>query len=400
MPAHEGTGTAAAALPAARIAISVAFLVFGAVFGLWAAHIPSIAGRLHLDPAIIGIALLMIGLGGVVSQPIAGALVPRLGSRLLSAILTPAMLIAFLLPLLAWNTPVVIGATLVFGLAAGGCNVALNTQASEIERARGKPTMSSFHGFFSLGALVGAALGGAIIAVGWQDGRGAAVVVIASLAIVIFTSRYYLASPPAAAATKVARTRFALPPALVLALAAIAFIANMVEGAVADWSALYLSSVRHIDPALAVSGYALFAAAMTVFRLSGGPVVAALGERSTVLVGGVLMATGMTVVVFSPWDSVSPFGFALVALGAANNIPVIIGAASRIPGIAPSTGVAAAATGNLLGLLIGPPVIGFIAHATSLSTALALLCLSGVIVAVSASLYPWPAASHAAPDSV
>jgi MFS family permease len=126
-------------------------------------------------------------------------------------------------------------------------------------------------------------------------------------------------------------------------------------------------------------------------------VVSALGERSIILFGGLLMAVGMAAVVFSPWDGLSPFGFALVAIGAANNIPVLIGAASRVRGTTPGAGVAAAATGALLGFLIGPPVIGFIAHAAGLATALGLLCLSGLIIATAAAAYRWPERTVAEP---
>ena len=109
-----------------------------------------------------------------------------------------------------------------------------------------------------------------------------------------------------------------------------------------------------------------------------------------VLFGGALVAVGMAVVVLSPWAVVSPFGYALVAIGEANAIPVMMGAAARAPGVAPSAGVAATATGALLAFLVGPPVIGFIAHATNLSLALGLLSLSGVVVMVGAALYRWP----------
>lgn len=375
----------------ARAAISAAFFLFGMVFGLWGAHIPTIAARVHLDPAVLGLALLMIGLAGVVSQPITGWLTPRFGSQRLAVILTPAMLASILIPIFAWNTAAVFIGTFVFGFISSGCNVALNTQASDIERARGKPTMSSFHGFFSLGALAGAALGGGIIAIGWQDGRGAAAAVAVAVIIVVVSARFYLPTEPARADATKGRRGFSLPPAMVIGLAAIAFVANMVEGAVADWSTLYLSTIRGIDPALAVSGYALYSLAMSICRLGGGPVVSALGERSILLFGGLLMAAGMAAVVFSPWNALSPFGFALVAIGAANNIPVLIGAAARVPGTTPGAGVATAATGALLGFLIGPPVIGFIAHAAGLAVALGLLCLSGIIIAVAAALYRWPA---------
>jgi MFS family permease len=181
-----------------------------------------------------------------------------------------------------------------------------------------------------------------------------------------------------------------LPNAPVMGLAVLTFLSNTVEGAVADWSGLYLSTVRDLTPAAAASGFAVFSLAMAICRLGGGPVVARLGEKSIVLFGGVLMAIGMAVVVLSPWAVISPLGFALVAIGAANTIPVMMGVASRAPGVAPSTGIATTATGALLGFLIGPPIIGFIAQAMGLSVALGLLGLVGFVIVIGAALYQWP----------
>lgn len=375
----------------ARIAVSACFFMFGLGFALWAVHIPVVTQRLALDPAILGLALLNVGLGGVISQPLTGWLVARTGSRPAASVLMLVFQIAFLAPIVAWSTPVFFLATLILGLASGANNVAINTQASEIERARGRPTMSSFHGFFSLGALAGATLGGGIIAIGLQDGIGAAVVALAMLAIAAFATRYFLPTKPALKTeSRDGRARFALPSGAVLGLAALTFFSNTVEGAVNDWSALYLAAVRGFSDSAAASGFALFSLAMAICRLAGGPVVARLGEKSIVLYGGLLMAAGMAIVVLSPWAIVSPFGFALVAIGAANTIPVMMGAAARAPGVAPSTGVAATATGALLGFLIGPPIIGFIAQAAGLSVALGLLSLAGVVLVVGAVLYQWP----------
>jgi MFS family permease len=249
--------------------------------------------------------------------------------------------------------------------------------------------MSSFHGFFSLGGLSGAALGGGIIAVGWQDGRGALAVAVVMLAAAVFVGSHLLPSTPAAPSAAKRTKRFALPSPAVLGLVVLTFFANTVEGSANDWSSLYLSTVRGFSPAAAAAGLALFACGMAICRLFGGPVVARLGERRVVAWGGALVTIGMAVVVFSPWTFVSPAGFALVALGAANAIPIMMGAASRIPGEAPSAGVAATATGALLGFLIGPPVIGFIAHAHGLSTALSCICLVGLILLVGALVYRW-----------
>jgi MFS family permease len=381
----------------ARIAVSAGFFVFGLAFALWAVHIPIIAERLALNPATLGLALLNVGVGGVISQPLTGWLISRTGSRPLATLFLLVFLAAVIIPITAWTTPLFFLATLILGLTAGACNVAINTQASEIERARGKPTMSSFHGFFSLGALAGASLGGGIIAIGRQDGTGAAVILAVMVAAAAFAARFFLpTSPPPKPEPGSARKGLTLPTGAVLGLAALTFFSNIVEGAVGDWSALYLTVERGLTQATAASGFALFSLAMAVCRLAGGPVVARLGEKRILLCGGLLMSLGMAVVVFSPWAIISPFGFALVAIGAANTIPVMMSVAARAPGTSPGVGVAATATGALLGFLIGPPIIGFIAQALGLAAALGLLSLVGLIVAIGAALYRWPSGTQQA----
>jgi MFS family permease len=376
----------------ARIALSLSFFMWGVGFALWAVHIPIIAARLMVDPAVLGLALLNIGFGALISQPISAWLVSRIGSKKTLSISMPAFMLAIMAPILAWSTPVLFIATFLLGLAVGINNVAINTQGSEIEKRRELPTMSSFHGFFSLGELGGAALGSAIFALRLQDGRGAGVLAAVMIATSLFAARFYLENiAPVVANQKTdVKRRFMIPGGGILGLVVLTFFSNTVEGAVNDWSTLYLATVRGFSETFSTSGFAAFALAMAVCRLAGGPVVARLGEKRILVYGGVLMAAGVGVVVFSPWSLLSPLGFALVAIGAANTIPVMMSTAARTPGVEPSIGIAAVATGALLGFLIGPPTIGFVAHAWGLAVALGLLSLAGVIIVVGALLRRWP----------
>jgi MFS family permease len=364
--------------------------MFGLTLGLWAVHIPTIAGRLHLDPAILGLALLNVGLGGVFSQPLTGWLIARSGSLLPARILVPLCLVVFVLPIVAWSVPVFFLATLLLGAAGGANNVAINTQASEIERARGKPTMSSFHGFFSLGALGGASLGGAIIAVHRQDGSGAAAVIAVLLVIALVAGWYFLRSPPPPQRPREpGARRLAIPSLAVLSLSVLVFFSNTVEGAVNDWSALYLSTVRGFEPATAVSGFALFSLAMAFCRLAGGRWWRGSARKASFFSAASSGRRHGHRRVLAVGDC-QPARLCLRCRRGRQYDPGDDGAASRSPGTSPSAGVAATATGGLLGFLIGPPIIGFIAHALGLSVALGFLSLAGVIVFVGAALLRWP----------
>ncbi len=257
----------------------------------------------------------------------------------------------------------------------------MNVQATEVEAARGRPTMSSFHGFFSLGALIGAGLGAVIIAAGWGDGSGATVVAAILFVLTLVAIPNLWPSAPAAHAGP----HFALPNRPAFALGMLAFLAFAIEGSVTDWSALFLSTVKQAGVAGAGAGFAAFSVAMAVFRLSGDTVVARLGPRATMLTGAAIIVTGQLLAILAPWAPLAAAGFALVGVGCANLVPVTFSAASRVPGMTPNLSIAAVTTMGYAGFLTVPPILGFVGHAFGLSATLTLVALMGVAVLTLAS---------------
>ena len=296
--------------------------------------------------------------------------------------LTFAFVIVTPLLISAGSVPILFLACALFGASLGGLDVAMNTQASEIETARGRPIMSSFHGFFSVGGLVGALLGGAIIAVGWGDGSGAAIAALAFLVFAVYSARHLLPSERPISVGP----RFALPSRAVIGLGMIAFLSFAIEGAIADWSALYLSTVKQATAAAAATGFAMFSCAMAGCRLAGDVFVARFGQRLTLTLGGGLITLGLAIAILAPWALVGALGFALVGIGAANIVPVIFSAGPRVPGVAPGVAVATIATLGYSGFLVAPPLIGVVAKAYGLSSGLWLVALGGLIVAAVAAL--------------
>ena len=175
--------SAAPALLRARVAVSLVFFLLGTGSGIWAVHIPLIQARLDIDPAVLGLALLALAIGAMLSMPLAGWIVGRLGSRVPTAVAIIVYLIVVPLPILAGSVPLFFAAAFAFGLLMGTVDVAANVQASEVEAARRRPTMSSFHAYFSIGGLIGALIAAWVIAIGWGDGRGA---VAATLVFLVF----------------------------------------------------------------------------------------------------------------------------------------------------------------------------------------------------------------------
>jgi hypothetical protein len=240
--------------------------------------------------------------------------------------------------------------------------------------------MSSFHGFFSVGALCGASLGGLIVAAGWGNGGGAAATAAVFFVVSIWAAFNLLPSDRGVAGGP----RFTLPDRAVLGLGTITFLAFAGEGAITDWSALFLATVKHAEPATAGLGFAVFSVAMTLFRLTGDAVVLRIGPVAAVVGGGTLMAIGMVIALIAPGHYLSALGFAVAGVGTANLVPVAFSAAARTPGVPAGVGVAAVTTLGYSGFLIFPPLIGFVAKSFGLNAALVVVAIMGATIAAMA----------------
>jgi MFS family permease len=365
-------------LAVARVALSIVFLLLGFGAGIWAVHIPIIQARLGVDPGVLGLVMFAMACGAIVGMPVMGSLIARLGSRRPTVWATLAYTIVMALPVAAPDLPLLFAAAFVFGAALGSLDVAMNTQAAELEAARRRPTMSSFHGFFSVGGLVGSLVGAGIIAAGWGNGGGALVAALACLGLAAYAvARLFESGRPAAAGP-----RFALPSRAVVALGLIAFLCFAIEGAIGDWSALYLATIKGAAPAAAAAGFAMFSLAMAICRLIGDGIVARLGQTLTIVLGGALIVLGIAIAVIAPWPAVGAVGFALVGIGAANIVPVAFSVGARAPGAAASVNIAAVTTLGYSGFLVAPPLIGMVAKNFGLSAGLWLVAAGGLVVAL------------------
>ncbi len=375
--AHLDTAARVALAFRARIAVSIAFLILGFGPGLWAVHIPIVQERLEISPAILGVALLVMAAGAVVSMPIMGWAVGHLGSRGPTAAGVLLYMIVAPLPILADSVPLFFVALFFFGLLMGGLDVVGNVQASDVETLRGKPTMSSFHAFYSIGALLGALAGAFVIAQGWGDGSGAVVICAILFVVGALSVRNLLATDKPEAGPQ-----FALPSRAVLGLGFVAALVFAIEGAVTDWSALFLTDAKKATPETAAFGYAAYALAMAGLRLVGDPIVTRFGARRLVVGGGLLCVLGLGIALASPWPLVGAIGFGLVGLGAANIAPICFSAGARVPGVAPGLGVSAVATMGYSGFLVFPPILGFAAELFGLSAAIGIVLVMSMALAL------------------
>ncbi len=352
-----------------RLATSLVFLANGAGIGAWAASIPGVKSGLGLTGTALGFGLLMLAAGAMSAMPLAGWLGARRGG-----LVGPAGALfaaALLLPAAAPGYAALLPALFVLGATNGALDVLMNAHAARVEAARGQAIMSSFHACWSLGGLLGA--GGTALAV--HLGAGVLPFAAAAVAAVVGAAAWMGLGDRAPGDGSAG---FAWPSRAVAGIGALCFLAFMTEGAVADWSGVFLTGVAGATASGAAAGFAGFSAAMVLGRVFGDLIVRRLGPALVLRAGAGLAALGFGLAVM--WPAAGAAGFALVGLGVANMAPLMFSAAGRA-GNAASTGVAAVATLGYAGLLLGPPLIGVAADLIGLRAALGLLILAAGVLA-------------------
>jgi MFS family permease len=367
-----------------RRAVAAMFILNGALLGIWASRIPAIAATHALTPNLLGLLLLCLAAGAIISFPIAGRMVDRFGAAPVTRIIALAYCAALIALGFAPSLELLALSLFLFGMAHGSMDVSMNVWAAEVEKAAGRPMMASFHAMFSLGAGVAAAMGYFAIKTGFTV---PAHFVLASLPLGAITLGFASQHWASARAKPGGGSLFALPKGALIFVGIIAFAAAMGEGAVADWGAVFLNSTIGTSEALATLGYSAFSVAIFAMRMAGDRVILRFGAGNTARISGFIALAGVLTVVTSSGLGQALTGFALMGLGYAVLFPLAFSRAAADPGITPGRAIAAVATLGYGGLLLGPPVIGFIAEATSLRAALITLAvLAALIVALAPHL--------------
>ncbi|MCX4475509.1 MFS transporter [Streptomyces cellulosae] len=355
-----------------RLALTAFFALDGFVFAGWVVRIPAVKEQTGASASALGLALLGVSAGAVITMTLTGRLCRRYGSHLVTVVCAVLLSVSVALPALTHSALALGVVLLVFGAAYGGINVAFNSAAVDLVAALGRPIMPSFHAAFSLGGMIGAGLG-ALVAGSLSPVRHLTGLAVVALLVTAVAGRALMRCEPLTPADggrpaegsgprRDRRTR-----ALVAVFGLIALCTAYGEGALADWGALHLEQDLDASPGAAAVGYLCFALAMTVGRLSGTTLLERLGRTRTILVGGSTAAAGMLLGALAPYLWAALLGYAVTGLGLANLFPVAVERAGALAG---PSGVATASTLGYGGMLLGPPAIGFMADWYSLPAAL------------------------------
>ena len=360
-----------------RFAVAIFFFFCGLLFSSWASRIPTIKESFGLNEAELGAVLVMLPLGSFIALPIAGWAVHRAGSRWMT--LFSCIGYALMLYLVSkGNTVFLLSLSLFFfGFMGDLLNISMNTQGLDVQRIYKKPILSSFHGMWSLGALSGALIGGWTL----KHGLGTSQHFLLIMAVVIVISLIlsgFLGKTDEK--QEEGKKLFAMPDKALWLIGLICFCCALCEGAMADWSALYYKEVVNDPGKVSTTGFTFYIFTMAIGRFTGDRLLMWLNYRKLLMVDSILIAGGLALAlsVRNPLFVIA--GFALVGFGVSTIIPIAYMLAGRSKTMKASIALAAVSTIGFTGFLIGPPVIGFVAHQTGLRVALLLVLFMGVTI--------------------
>jgi len=373
-PAHRKPAAGRAEQHSTRLL----FLLAGFSAAAWASLVPVAKAATGVNEGELGLVLLCLGIGSLLAMPVSGVVSTRHGCR--KVLMVCGVALCACLPLLAsvQNVFTLAAALFFFGAMIGTFDCVMNIQAVIVERDSKRPLMSGFHGFYSLGGLLGAATTSAIMDLGVSPFATVSAIALAGVLLLMGIRRHVLPygnpaeGPP-----------FALPRGEVLFLGMLCMTVFLVEGSMMDWSAVMLTENHGMPVAQAGYGFAAFSLTMTFGRLTGDRIVARVGRRSVVTVGGLLAMGGILLATLVPFWQAALLGYAMVGLGCSNIVPVLFTAVGRQTSMPQSVAVPAMSTLGYAGVLAGPAAIGFIAHHSSLPMAFLLVAALMLFVAIS-----------------
>jgi len=359
-----------------RLATRIVFFIAGYVTATWAVIVPYAKANTGVNEATLGSLLLCLGMGALVAMPLTGVLTSRFGCR--KVIMVALAIVMLTTPLLAVipDPRLLALALLLFGVGVGVTDCAMNIQAIIVERDAPGPVMSGFHGMYSVGGIAGAGAMTLLLTLGVSAFTACLIIILSVIVMLAVSLKGLLpwANPASGPA-------FAMPRGIVLLIGAICFAVFLAEGTVLDWSAVYLTEVRNVPESSGGLGFTCFAVAMTLLRLTGDKLIARTGALRAVVGGAFVAAAGFALVTFVPVWQLALVGYVLIGAGCANIVPVMFSAVGRQTRMPQSVAVPAITTMGYLGVLAGPAVIGFVAHATSLTQAFMIVMVLMLVVA-------------------
>lgn len=360
-----------------RLALPSLFAWFGIVMGSWAGRIPALRDGIHVSHQMLSLVLLCGGLGAVLSFPVSSRLIANFGGRNTMLIAGTALLLVLLGIGLAPSVPLLMPAVLMLGITASSFDVGMNSVAADHEKKSGTSIMASLHAWACAGGLAGATLGSVMAGMGISPAKH---FLMLALPLVLLLKLGH-ASVSADGASRIEKKSFVLPRGPLALLGALGFLGSVAEGSIADWSGIFMKDHFGVSDGFAPLSLTAFSAMMLLSRLWGDRLKMKHGARKLVCAGALLAAGGLFFSVFAPNAHFALGGFALAGLGLSLVFPFVFSAAGREGSIA----LAGVATMTYSGTLMGPPLLGSVAHALGMQAAIGLVGCLGICIAIVAA---------------
>lgn len=358
-----------------RVSTYTGYIILGFAFGMWAMLVPFVKDRLLIDKAELGLLLLQIAFGAVISMFFTGFTAAKIGCR--KTVILSTLLIIICLLVLSVSKSIFIMAVFMFlfGAALGMLDVTLNIQGAIVEEGMKKHLMAGFHSMYSFGVFFG------ILIVTYLLKHLTPVNTVFIITGLIFILLIFSIPALLNYGGEVPQKLFIKPTRILFMLGMICFIAFVAEGVILDWSTLFMREVRNIEPQYAGYSFSLFYITMGIFRLLGDKIADKFSIKQILFTSSLTAVTGILIMLYIPYYWASFLGFTLAGAGLANMVPVTISAAGRYKGSMPlSIAVSAVSTVGYFGTLFGPSVMGFVSEMTNLTTAFTLIACSILII--------------------
>ncbi len=357
-----------------------AFASLNILFGTWAIYIPTVKDDLGIDKATLGIALFFLSFGVFTVFPVASRIINRLGVGKATWLGLILLCITAIFPLMATSFVTLAIALFFFGSANGFLDISMNTLVTEIEKEDKQNFMSASHGFFSLGGVI-AGLGSFLI----LTFGNRMLHMLLAIALVFGINFIFHKQYKHIVAAPIEKEPFSLrnfKPLLLLGV--VSFVIMGSEGAIVDWSGLFLKEVSMAPEVIWGAGFLGFQIMMTLGRFLGDAISARIGSVKIVALGSSIAILGYVLVLMSN-TYLAIAGFALTGLGFSVIIPELFRIGGNVKGVESSQGVAFIAGTGYSGFLMGPVILGFLAEQFSLNTS--FMVLLGGVIAVLATTF-------------
>ena len=359
-----------------RISTYTGYIILGFAFGMWAMLVPFVKDRLLIDKAELGLLLLQIAFGAVISMFFTGLTAAKIGCRKTVILCTSLIIICLLVLSVSGSIFIMAVFMFLFGVGLGMLDVTLNIQGALVEEGMKKHLMAGFHSMYSFGVFFG------ILIVTYLLKHFTHITAVYIITGLIFLLLVFSIPALLNYGGEVPQKLFIKPTRILFILGMICFIAFVAEGVILDWSALFMREVRKIEPQYAGYSFSLFYITMGIFRLLGDKIADKFSIKNILFASSLTAVAGILIMLYIPYNWASFLGFTLAGAGLANMVPVTISASGRYKGNMPlSIAVSAVATIGYFGTLFGPSVMGFVSEMTNLTTAFTLIAASILVIA-------------------